>query len=628
MTLAGIGAVGASPALASSAWWHVLSNARPTYLHDLGAHGADEVQNVTVTGETGGLFVLADMTPMVAVECESIEEACKQRFFSIGESASSIQKELEGGNMYGPHGVEVTGGCEEPAPPVSKCDYKLTFTGAHANQPVELINTQLNSFYEFISASVSATQVREGKAGKADGTIVATVLNIGNGNADECVEVGAGKGKFKDAGCTEELAPGAGAFEQEPVKIMDKLPAGLRAVSAECLGEKQGELRMDEIAPAHFLGEPGEAEGVECPLTGSVLPFGVIELRIGVIVDETGQEKTPASGVNEEEFNEVTVSGGGSVPKTVRRPVKYSSEEVPFGIDDYELAPENAGGGVDTQAGSHPFETTFTVDQNQIAESKAASGYSDANPAGLARDVNDNFPPGLIGNPLALERCTIGQFLALPNKCPAASVAGVAVTTIDEPAHDGILTFTTPVFNLEPSVGEPARFAFNTLANEDPVYLNTAVRSGGDYGITVEVHNIPQTIAFLSNVVTIWGVPGSSEHNATRDGCLQANLEDSNYPPCDQGSNESSPAPFFELPTACPAVPLQTSIEADSWEDPGKFQRVGPSNQSAGPGRMRSSPVRARDRRAPGCSRRLQRVGLDGQREGAPGREPEPERPR
>jgi hypothetical protein len=51
-------------------------------------------------------------------------------------------------------------------------------------------------------------------------------------------------------------------------------------------------------------------------------------------------------------------------PKTLRRAITVGGEES-FGVEGYTLAPEQEGGAIDTQAGSHPFHVTgsFTVKQ-------------------------------------------------------------------------------------------------------------------------------------------------------------------------------------------------------------------------------------------------------------------------
>src|SRR6202035_3987563 len=130
--------------------------------------------------------------------------------------------------------------------------------------------------------------------------------------------------------------------------------------------------------------------------------------------------------------------------------------------------------------------------------------------------------------------------------------------------------FSIPIFNLAPSFGEPARFGFYIV--QTPVILDTAVRTGGDYGVTVNVSNITQTAGFIKSEVTFWGVPGDSRHDSQRGwGCLADARKPVKPQPCD-AFEALHPPPFLTLPTACSGSSLQTSVEADSWVEAGNFQ--------------------------------------------------------
>jgi hypothetical protein len=518
--------VGAGPAFAGP-WWRALSNSRPSYLqalHHALVPGIDEVQDVSISGPPGEKFVLANITPEEFASEEFHNAKHERRYvtFTVGESAAAIQVGLESGGLYGAGNVEVTevgsGGAE----------YAVKFKGALAEQPVEGISTLINTDPEFEPvASVTVTQatVGRGRSQPPDGFMVATVVNVG----DESTSGGS--------------------------QIRDVLPAGLRAVSVEGVEEEQSNhIRMTCLLE-------GQHEAV-CGV-GAMTPFNLAEVRVGVIV-----ENSAVSG----EENTVSVSGGGAPAYSFSRPITISGAPVPFGVEDYEVTPEEEGGGIDTQAGSHPFQTTFAIGVNQ--EEQTTSPYNGqiyAAPAGLARDLNDKLPPGLIGNPQPFAKCTDAQFLAKVNLCPPGSVVGAAVVTIDEPDVLGLTTFSVPVFNLEPTVGEPARFGFLPLNRETPVYIDTSVRTGSDYGVTGEVHNVPQTAGFLTNFVTLWGVPGDAHHDSTRGySCLESAGFESRYSGCEK-LYESEPPPFFEMPTSCTG-PLQSSVEVDSWETPGKFE--------------------------------------------------------
>jgi hypothetical protein len=332
------------------------------------------------------------------------------------------------------------------------------------------------------------------------------------------------------------------------VTIADTLPAGFKAVSIS--------------AQASGVGTPVKCvlASLTCTLAAAVPPYSQIELRIGVEV---------AAGAQSGEENVVSISGGEAPGATLTRAIGIG-EATPFGVENYELTPEEEGGGVDTQAGSHPFQLTTMFALNQTL-----NGAGEPVPVALAKDSRFKWPAGLIGNPTPIPRCTLGQFLAFTgqetvNACPPQSAVGVAVITIHEPAlKTGAYTFTVAVFNLEPGVGEPAKFGF--LLPGVPVFLDPSVRTGEDYGITVDVDNITQEVGFFSSVVTIWGVPGDPRHDEQRGtGCLRDARHEAEHFPCNP-LGDQHPSSFLELPASCSGTPLQTSVDVDSWTQPGVF---------------------------------------------------------
>jgi hypothetical protein len=251
---------------------------------------------------------------------------------------------------------------------------------------------------------------------------------------------------------------------------------------------------------------------------------------------------------------------------------------LPFGVTAFEMRPEEVGGALDTLAGSHPFQFTTTLDLNETYESNPMHAI----PAAMAKDLHVNLPPGLIGDPSAIPTCSLELFAPILNvptgRCPQQTVMGVAHIVVNIPAILGgyIAPWTVPLFNLEPATGEPARFGF--IIHGNPVILNTAVRTGSDYGVTVNVFNITQIAGFLSSEVTFWGVPGDSRHDNQRgEGCLVvaaflANGSESSdaCPPL----NATNPPPFLSLPTSCNG-PMQATVEGDSWEQANQRQSEG-----------------------------------------------------
>jgi hypothetical protein len=344
-----------------------------------------------------------------------------------------------------------------------------------------------------------------------------------------------------------------------PVTLLDRLPQGLRAVSAEGNSFGGGNNSRGPVQCALK-----SAREVQCPLVrgpaprepGTLAPFEQMEVVVAVAL-----EPGAASG----EVNEASISGGDAPTARIFHPITLgkAGEATPFGVEDYALSPEEAGGTPDAQAGSHPFQLTTTLDLNE--------GPGDG-PAELAKDVTFKLPAGLIGNPTAFPHCTMAQFTTFiqeANHCPAGSVLGVAIVTYHEESGGGLFTTAVPIFNLEPAPGEAARFGFQPASL--PVFLSASVRTGEDYGVTVHVSNILETVGFVANTVVFWGVPGDARHDNARDyDCLDElyEVEARYHGPCAHLESSSTP-PFLSLPTSCTGGPLETEVFADSWAQPG-----------------------------------------------------------
>jgi hypothetical protein len=529
-------ALSASCAFAASAWWGLSSGSRPSFLHAGAGHpGTDAVWEVAVSGAPGELFVLARITKQEIEKEEFTYESGpfngepKYVELEVGAEPSAVQSALEAPNIYGPGNVEVTG---------SAGAYTITFKGALGEQPSPPLNSELSALLGF-AGTITTTAKTAGQTPTPDGELVVSAENLGDANAEGTSVV------------------------------TDLLPPGLEAIGVSGWKADGASFATPIQLPCTLSSPPGQRQRASCHWEGPVPPYETIEVRIAVNVK---------AGASSEELNEVSASGAGSRPATLERHIAIG-EQTPFGVEDYELSHEEEGGSPAIQAGAHPFQQTTTIVLNQGRDPSPISVKQEAEPAGSPKDTELIWPAGLIGNPSAVAKCSISQFLtqvgAEENECPSQSVVGVAVVSANEPANVGTGSFTLPLFNLQPAPGEPARFGFNVLIGHSPVVIDTKVRSGDDYGVTVQAKNITQTAGFLSAKVTVWGTPGDSRHDSARNwGCLyEARGAIFEHEPCTP-LGERHPKPFLVLPTSCPKAPLQTSILADPWSEPGNFRSL------------------------------------------------------
>ncbi len=340
----------------------------------------------------------------------------------------------------------------------------------------------------------------------------------------------------------------------EEVTISDQLPPGLSIQSVHFYAAS-----FEKLDLAAFCTTTGNSVRCKFPATTfPVHPFERLEAMIYVNVGANA-----SSG----EENDMSVEGGGAPRITSHRPITVNPAPTPFGLEGVEVVPENEGGEVDTQAGSHPFQlTSFLALASTIEPGVKFAIVNPPTAPALPRNIRFDLPAGLVGDASAIPQCTVAQFSTfltfggkVHNLCPADTAVGIASVTINEPQVFGYHTGRVPVFNITPNAGEPARFGFEIV--HAPVFLDTSVRTGADYGVTVNINHIAQTAAFISSQVTLWGVPGDPRHAQSRGwACLNEESE------CG-AQRESKPAPFLTLPTSC-GEPLTTSVSVQSWNQP------------------------------------------------------------
>jgi hypothetical protein len=380
------------------------------------------------------------------------------------------------------------------------------------------------------------------------GKITVTAADLGDADAN-------GNSSFED--------PANSGVFGTPIKVTDTLPPHLKATEIAAEANEEDGIGVGSVG----VGSCSRPPVLDCEYTEVLPSYGQIRVVISVVAE---------SGAESGELNHASVSGGGA-PRvvSVARPVTISSMPTSYGVENYEMTPEEEGGGVDTQAGSHPFQLTTTLDLNQA--------LVPGEPPALAKDLNFNLPPGLVGNPTPFPQCPEALFLKRPQEsddsdvCPADTAVGVAQFTINLGyfTPEDRAPVVVPLFNLVPAVGEPARFGF--YFDQAPVYLDTSVRTGEGYAVRVSVDNITQQVVYGSSRVTFWGVPGDARHDDSRGwSCIDDEAFLLAQGPhgigtCTAPQQEQDPPPLLTLPTSCTGA-LETSVETDSWKERGAFQ--------------------------------------------------------
>jgi hypothetical protein len=136
------------------------------------------------------------------------------------------------------------------------------------------------------------------------------------------------------------------------------------------------------------------------------------------------------------------------------------------------------------------------------------------------------------------------------------SVVGVADVEILEGLAAN--TLLVPIYNLIPPKGMPAQLGFEVASG--PFYINTRLRSDGDYGITAYLHNVTQAKRVTASRITIWGTPWEESHDRMRGECSKS------LGICPV-KDPAAAKPFLRMPSSC-ANPLTTIFQFETWTQP------------------------------------------------------------
>jgi hypothetical protein len=216
-------------------------------------------------------------------------------------------------------------------------------------------------------------------------------------------------------------------------------------------------------------------------------------------------------------------------------------------------------GNATRQAGSHP----------DSAVSFYVPPVNREDPRSFPKEQPHRFqidlPPGLVGNPLAAERCEDAGLKAGREgnfaDCPVSSQVGIARIYLSGGAWT--TASEVPVYNVVPPADKPAVFGFTYLGSV--VKIVPSIRPG-DHGVTIDSGVISQAALVFGAKVTLWGVPADSSHDPDR-----WEPKFGGYFTDRPAASRSQPKPFLSLPTSCPGRAETLTARLDGWDSIGQF---------------------------------------------------------
>jgi hypothetical protein len=345
---------------------------------------------------------------------------------------------------------------------------------------------------------------------------------------------------------------GSEETDGSPITITDVLPPGLTLNPSPAIGEPFYALHDRNLSFPCEVGPPAQ-----CIISTTLHPGERLMMFVPVNVAPDAPPTVT---------NQVSVSGGGAPGASDSVQTRVSPESAPFAVQSFTYSLLGPGGAPEARAGSHPYQLRI-----------AAQFNTNNNPGGLPienpRKITADLPAGLVINPKATPvRCTEAQLETVTesggNACPDASAVGIVRPTLNLKGAVGTAVSTTgePLYNMVPSAGKPAEFAFNAAGLGIFIHLVGRVRSDGDYGLSSDTFDAPQRGDVSGVSVDLWGDPSDPSHDHKRGNCAYGSsfgIEGA----CPVPANDT---PLITMPSAC-SGPLTAGFGANSWQHPDAF---------------------------------------------------------
>lgn len=348
-------------------------------------------------------------------------------------------------------------------------------------------------------------------------------------------------GPFLDSYTVTVTNSGSRPTDGSTITISDLLPVGL--TSSKLIGRENrpsgNELTCDTPT-------------VTCTYSAPLQPGEGLIVMVFVTV---------ASGTAGPVTDTATVSGGGAPTASVNEQTAIGSaalsKATPFGVAFDSQQATGIDGLADEQAGDHPFEQTLSYSMNTI-NMLELSGVSYQSAGGLhglpahTKDVIVDLPPGVVGNPDAIERCP--QYKVATVQCPPNTQIGTISLNLNRRQTNSccIALEHDPIYNVVPDRHYPAEFVA-AIEGAIPAAIYASVNPETNYGVRLITPSIPEIGSPQDVSVTFFGTP----------------LTDPNLYNKGAGTGTGkTPVAFLANPTDCSLAPQTTKVYMDSWEYP------------------------------------------------------------